>query len=146
VKTFTTSIVRKRSTSASMLLALLTFAAVQEGQGQPPYVQAECGSIHGSITSEHGPAAEARIEARDLRGTTFRTTSDADGNYEFKGLRPASYSLWVEWPGHDSVWAPRVFVEAGEATQKDFRIDRSPSVRPKIISRTIAPFQAPPRM
>ncbi len=72
-----------------------------------------------------GPVVNASVEARSLfSGAVVTTQSDAGGRYLIENLRPGAYSLWVEAPGHDSVWIPRVAVEAGQTTQEDIQLNQ----------------------
>jgi hypothetical protein len=89
--------------------------------------QFETGSIEGVITDSRGPVAGVSIETRNLAsGDFFHAETDAGGNYLFKNLRPGPYSLWVEAPGHDSLWVPRVIVEGNQVTNEDIHLNSHP--------------------
>lgn len=97
-----------------LFLTLMLIASV------PLAMQLESGSIEGVITDNHAPLAHASVEARNvMTGAVHRVESDDWGNYKVEGLRSGRYSLWVQAPGHESVWIREVIVERGQATRKD---------------------------
>jgi len=104
--------------TAFLLLASLPLARQSE-PGSP-------GSVEGSITCAKGPVADASVQARNLMsGAEFNVKSNAAGHYEILNLEPERYSLWVEAPGHDSVWIPEIAVEHGQTTRRDIRLEWS---------------------
>ena len=95
----------------------------------PLAMQYQTGSIEGVIRNDVGPIATASIEARHLMsGFTVRTESDAKGHYKLENLRTGRYSLWVQAPGHDSVWVRQVSVEPGHTTHSDVHVGRAPTI------------------
>lgn len=107
----------------ALLIALvLLLAAI------PLAMQRNSGKINGLITDERGPIAKASLEARNvMSGVVFRVHSDAAGLYKVESVPQGRYSLWVQAPGHDSVWIPEIIVEQGKATRRDIRLGKSPS-------------------
>jgi hypothetical protein len=86
----------------------------------PLAMQIESGSIEGTITDGKVPLANATVEARNvMTGMVIHTESDIKGNYRIEGLRAGRYSLWVQAPGHDSMWIREVVVERGHTTRRD---------------------------
>lgn len=85
--------------------------------------QFDTGSIEGVIMNDHGPVANASVEARHvMSGATFRVESDADGRYRLENLRPGRYSLWVRSNGYESMWIQEIVVERGQTARKDIRV------------------------
>jgi Carboxypeptidase regulatory-like domain len=87
----------------------------------------DSGRLEGMVSSERGPVAAASVELRNvMTGMVLYSKTDSSGLYSFEDLRAACYSLWVQAPGHDSVWIPEVFVEKGRTTHQDVRLASVP--------------------
>lgn len=102
-----------------LAMAFLLVAAI------PLARQLATGSIEGTVMDGRGPVVNASVEARNLvSGLVENTESDAGGHYVIERLRPGVYSLWVEAAGHDSVWIPKVVVEAGQSARQDVQLNQ----------------------
>jgi len=51
-----------------------------------------------------------------IRGTSFGTVTDLDGNYEIRSIRPGEYSVEFRYIGYESVLYTGIRVEAGQPT------------------------------
>lgn len=102
-----------------LLLLLLLVASI------PLAMQLETGAIEGVVMNDLGPVANASVEARDVMNGVFRAGPDASGHYKIESLRAGRYSLWVQAPGHDSIWIRQIVVERGQTTHTDVHLTKS---------------------
>jgi hypothetical protein len=87
--------------------------------------QRQSGVIEGMVTDQWGPIPGAMITARNvLHGDAVHTATNTNGHYRFDALRPGRYSLWVEAPEHEAVWALQVLVEEGQTTVRNVFLSR----------------------
>jgi len=102
-----------------LILLIVLLAAV------PLAWQSQGGAIEGIVTDQWGPIAGATITARNvMHGDVFSAVTNSGGHYRFDSLRPGRYSLWVEAPEHESMWAPQVLVEHGQTSVRNVFISR----------------------
>lgn len=110
------------------LLAFLVFlmAAIPLAM-MPP----NTGAMEGVVSDELGPVPGAAIEAHQQVTSVFEhADADANGYYRLDMLRAGHYSLWVESPGHDSIYIAQVSVERGRVARQDILMRRTRMVTP----------------
>jgi iron complex outermembrane recepter protein len=97
----------------------MAYALVIAGMATP--LAAQGGTIRGSIADSSGsPLANASIS---VDGTSLRTTSGAQGDYELRGVPAGSRTVRVRLIGYQAATAT---VTAGDAARQDFTLVRSP--------------------
>lgn len=74
------------------------------------------GGIAGVVSNADGPVADAVVVLRNARGEIARTTTNADGVYGFRGLRPGVYGLTASKRGVGE-GSTRAEVTAGNVTR-----------------------------
>lgn len=81
----------------------------------PALLQAQQGSISGTITdkSDGSPLPGVNII---IKGTSFGTASDFDGNYSLKNIRPGEYALEFSFLGYEKILATGIKVIGGQNT------------------------------
>jgi Carboxypeptidase regulatory-like domain len=112
---------------ASLIKYVLIGAIVLLLASIPLARQFDSGRLEGVVTSESGVVATASVELHNvMTGMVVYCDTNENGLYSFEDLRAGRYSLWVQAPGHDSVWIPEVFVEKGRTTHRDVRLASVP--------------------
>ena len=97
-------------------------------------VDATLGAISGKVTSNGStPVEGATVE---IVGTSFKRTTDANGNYSFGYLEPGTYQLKASKLGHVTATSNAVTVTANETTVVNFTLTPNPigTVTGKITS------------
>lgn len=92
--------------------------------GLPGIAQEVTAAINGAVTDPSGASvSSAKVTAKDLdRGTTFSTTTDAGGNYNFPRIPIGTYEVRVENAGFQaSVKSPVVLV-LNQVARIDFQL------------------------
>lgn len=74
------------------------------------------GGVAGVVSNADGPVADAVVILRNARGEVARTTTNADGVYGFRGLRPGVYGLTAAKRGVGE-GSTRAEVTAGHVTR-----------------------------
>jgi protocatechuate 3,4-dioxygenase beta subunit len=98
-------------------------------------------SISGVVGTSKGPVRGAAISA-SLQGDAanpVRTTSQADGSYELKGLLPGLHAVSVSATGHGTAQVPAVNVRPGDR----FRLDVT-LVPPSVLEGTVTDTEGLP--
>lgn len=90
-------------------------------RGEPP----ASGAVAGLVSASAGPAAEAVVILRNERGEVARTTTNAQGRYGFRNVRPGVYSVTAAKRGAGE-GAVRVTVTAGQVAQADITLRLPP--------------------
>lgn len=73
------------------------------------------GSIRGTVIDRSDREALIGVNII-IRGTTFGTVTDLDGNYEIRNIRPGEYAIEFRYIGYESMLFTGIRVAAGEAT------------------------------
>src|SRR5580693_10161650 len=82
----------------------------------PCYLFAQEGSLHGRVTDPSGAVIPgAAVTAAPAAGPAARAVTDAQGNYEIKGLAAGSYSVNAEANGFSKSNAQTISLAAGQA-------------------------------
>jgi len=111
-----------------LLFALLLAAGPAFGQGTHSGAESSrSGSIHGTVTTlqestTSGLAGVILKLTPGPDGGALAAGTDEAGNYEFKGLKPGTYTISINQPGFKS-YAKTVTVNAGQATALDIRAE-----------------------
>ncbi len=119
----------------SLLLMCLMVTGLVHAQGV-----GASGDIRGTVTDPSGAiVAGATVTATDVaKGIKRTVTSDANGEYRFPGLAPATYSVSVTKTGFQSEIAKAVVVNVGQTNTQDFHMKLS-QVSEQIEVTTEAP-------
>ena len=99
------------------------FGQETHSRGESP----RSGSIHGTVTTlqENTSSGLAGVILRltpGPDGSALTAGTDEAGSYEFKGLRPGTYTISINQPGFKP-YAKTVTVNAGQATVQDIRAE-----------------------
>jgi iron complex outermembrane recepter protein len=98
----------------------MTYALIVACVGTP--LAAQGGIIRGSVSDSTGaPLANASIT---VEGTSLRTTSATQGDYELRGVPGGRQTLRVRLIGYQAASAP-VSVVSGDVVRQDFKLGRS---------------------
>src|SRR6267378_3856973 len=113
---------------AAALFAMLLAAGPVFGQETPSGGESSrSGSIHGTVTTlqENTSSGLAGVILKLTPGPdggALAAGTDEAGKYEFKGLKPATYTISINQPGFKS-YTKTVAVNAGQATALDIRAE-----------------------
>src|SRR5712664_599256 len=113
---------------AAAAFALLLAAGPAFGQGTHSGAESSgSGSIHGTVTTlqENTSSGLAGVILKLTPGPdggALAAGTDEAGNYEFKGLKPGTYTVSISQPGFKS-YTKTVTVNAGQATALDIRAE-----------------------
>jgi Carboxypeptidase regulatory-like domain/TonB dependent receptor len=115
------------------LLGLLSIPAQMSAQ-------AVYGSIIGTVTDSSGAVvAGAKVTVTNIRkGTSDKTTSNADGNYSVQHLIPDSYSLKIEAPSFATAELPEFRVSADSSVRVDIQMKPQ-----SVATETVVTAEAP---
>jgi len=111
-------IMRKRDGIFTLALALLV------GAFGPAQLQAQAGSVAGTVTSADGQAVAGAEVA--LVGTGLRAATGAQGNFRFAEVAPGTYQLRAFRIGFGEVRIDDVQVQAGQETRVDVVLETRP--------------------
>jgi hypothetical protein len=90
----------------------------------PCYLFAQEGSLHGHVTDPSGAVIPgAAVTAAPAAGQAAHTVTDAQGNYEIKGLAAGSYTVNAEAKGFSKSTAQTVAIGAGQAQHVDVALE-----------------------
>ncbi len=90
----------------------------------PCYLLAQNGSLHGHVTDPSGAVIPgAAVTAAPTSGQAAHTVTDAQGNYEIKGLAAGSYTVNAEATGFSKSIAQTVAIAAGQAQHLDVALE-----------------------
>ena len=108
---------------ALLLAAGPVFGQETHSRGESP----RSGSIHGTVTTlqENTSSGLAGVILRltpGPDGSALTAGTDEAGSYEFKGLRPGTYTISINQPGFKP-YTKTVTVNAGQATVQDIRAE-----------------------
>jgi outer membrane receptor protein involved in Fe transport len=81
-----------------------------------PVFAQQSGSIKGRITDKDDGSSLPGVNII-IKGTSFGTASDLDGNFELKNIRPGEYALEFSFLGYERVLMTGIRVTAGKATE-----------------------------
>lgn len=84
-------------------------------------VIAQTGNISGTIIDRNDREPLIGVNVI-VRGTSFGTASDLDGNYIIRNIRPGEYSIEFSYIGYERVLVTGVRVEAGETTELNMQL------------------------
>jgi len=113
---------------AAAVFALLLAASTVFGQETRNAAESlHSGSIHGTVTTlqENTSSGLAGVILKLTPGPdggALAAGTDEAGNYEFKGLKPGTYTVSISQPGFKS-YTKTVTVNAGQATALDIRAE-----------------------
>src|SRR5712664_927469 len=113
---------------AAAVFALLLAASTVFGQETRNAAESlHSGSIHGTVTTlqENTSSGLAGVILKLTPGPdggALAAGTDEAGNYEFKGLKPGTYTISINQPGFKS-YTKTVTVNAGQATALDIRAE-----------------------
>jgi hypothetical protein len=79
------------------------------------------GSIYGTVQDARDGEPLIGVNII-IRGTSFGTASDFDGNYEVRNIRPGEYSIEVSYLGYERQLITGVRVASGERTRLNIRL------------------------
>jgi hypothetical protein len=101
-----------------MACGLLLFALAING-----FSQQNPGAIKGTVTDQlDSLVVSATIVAKDASGKERTVTTNASGNYEFRGLPPGNYDLKVSAVGFTVREEPKITVKPGATTTLDLQL------------------------
>jgi hypothetical protein len=90
----------------------------------PFQLWAQAGSLHGHVSDPSGAVIpQATVTAAPANGKAAQAVTDAQGNYEIKGLAAGSYAVNAEAQGFSKSAAQTVTVAAGQAKQLDVALE-----------------------
>ncbi len=90
----------------------------------PSFLLGQESSLHGHVTDPSGAVIpQATVTASPASGSAARAVTDAQGNYEIKGLAPGSYTVDAQAKGFSKSTAQTVTVVAGQAQQFDVALE-----------------------
>ncbi len=90
----------------------------------PCYLLAQDGSLHGHVTDPSGAVIPgAAVTAAPASGQASHTVTDAQGNYEIKGLAAGSYTVNAEATGFSKSTAQTVAIAAGQTQHLDVALE-----------------------
>ncbi|MGH9499616.1 MAG: carboxypeptidase regulatory-like domain-containing protein [Terriglobales bacterium] len=90
----------------------------------PCHLLAQEGSLHGHVTDPSGAVIpQATVTATSGSGQPDHAVTDAQGNYEIKGLAPGNYAVNAQAKGFAKSAEQTVAVAAGEAKQFDVALE-----------------------
>src|SRR6266850_1655629 len=121
-------VVGGRLLEATAVFALLLTPRPVLGQETRNGVESlHSGSIHGTVTTlKENPSSSLAGVILKLTpgpdGGALAAGTDEAGNYEFKGLKPGTYTVSISQPGFKS-YTKTVTVNAGQATALDIRAE-----------------------
>ncbi|MGC2287361.1 MAG: carboxypeptidase regulatory-like domain-containing protein [Candidatus Acidiferrum sp.] len=111
------------------MFVILVAALPALGQGTPPNGEkAQTASIHGTISTKEENASSGLsginviLNAVPPDGNTLTAGTDDAGRYEFKDLKPGSYTISVNQQGFKPV-SKTVSVAGGQAVAQDFTLE-----------------------
>lgn len=90
----------------------------------PCHLLAQDGSLHGHVTDPSGAVIpQATVTATSVSGQGSHVVTDAQGNYEIKGLAAGNYTVNAEATGFSKSTAQVVAVAAGQAQLLDVALE-----------------------
>jgi outer membrane receptor protein involved in Fe transport len=104
--------------------AVLAAAVVATLCGSTAWAQVDTGSILGTVRDPSGavvPGATVSLTNQNL-GLTVKTTTNAEGNFQFPGLRVGEYSLTVEATGFGTVTQQHLNLSIQQRLAVDFTL------------------------
>jgi len=109
----------------AVLLCCLTCCLGASGQQAP-------GTVRGRVTDPSGAVVpKATVTAVGPGGATASAISDAQGNYELKGLAPGTYAIQTAATGFTASSGETVDVTAGQVQRFDIALEIE--VRPEKV-------------
>jgi len=110
-----------KAKASVVLTTLAVFTLVIALWTPPAFSQAVYGSVFGTVTDPSGAAvANAKVTVTSAtKGTSFGTTTNADGNYSVTHLIPDTYNVRAEAPGFKAFEATDIPVSADAAARVD---------------------------
>lgn len=105
--------------AGAFLVSLLFCTSIAAAQGV-----GDSGTIRGTVTDPAGASVpRANISALDVnKGVQVSAVSDADGQYQFVSLLPATYDVTAKVAGFQTVVQKNVVVTVGGTSVVDFRL------------------------
>src|SRR5215467_1347444 len=118
-----------------LLICLVFVGGLAHAQGV-----GSSGNINGTVTDPKGGviAGASVIAVETAKGISFSAVTDADGEYRFAGLPPASYDVTVKVSGFQTEVLKNVVVTVGATAVADFQL-RLASGSEAIVVTTEAP-------
>src|SRR5215467_3080046 len=118
-----------------LLICLVFVGGLAHAQGV-----GSSGNINGTVTDPKGAviAGASVIAVETAKGISFSAVTDADGEYRFAGLPPASYDVTVKVSGFQTEVLKNVVVTVGATAVADFQL-RLASGSEAIVVTTEAP-------
>jgi len=87
----------------------------------PLFSHAQTGNISGTIVDKEDGVSLIGVNII-IRGTSFGTASDLDGNYTIRNIRPGEYSIEFSYVGYERILVTGVRVNGGETTELDMQM------------------------
>lgn len=84
-------------------------------------VNAQTGTIAGNVIDRDDTEALIGVNII-IRGTSFGTATDLDGNYSIPNIRPGEYSVEFSYIGYERILVTGVRVNAGEVTELNIQM------------------------
>jgi Carboxypeptidase regulatory-like domain len=113
--------------AAACVLLLATMPVT--AQTAPSSAQkAQAGSIHGTLTTTQADGSgglagiTAQLAAKPPEGSAMSTETDDAGHYEFKDLKPGSYTISISQSGF-APFTKTLEIKSGEAAVVDIRLE-----------------------
>jgi len=77
--------------------------------------------LHGVVTGKDGKPAAVKVTLKDAKDAQVGepATTDKDGSYAFKDIKPGNYNVAIGDKKDENVW--KIFVGPGE-TRRDFSL------------------------
>lgn len=82
---------------------------------------AQDGSLKGTITDKEDGSPLIGVNVL-IRGTTFGTASDLDGNYQINNIRPGEYTIEFRYVGFERIVMTGIEIKSGETTEIDVQM------------------------
>ncbi|MDR9367421.1 MAG: TonB-dependent receptor, partial [Balneolaceae bacterium] len=96
-----------------LLVFLLTIAGASS-----LFAQNETGTLEGTITDKDDGETLIGVNVI-IRGTSFGTASNLDGDYTIRNIRPGEYTIEFRYIGYERILITGVNIEGGETTELD---------------------------
>src|SRR4029077_17345829 len=113
--------------AVAVFALLLTAHPIFGQESQTSVESSRSGSIHGTVTNlqentSSGLAGVTVTLTPGPSGSPLTTGTDEAGNYEFKGLKPGTYTISINQPGFKA-YTKTVTVNPGQAVVQDIRAE-----------------------
>jgi hypothetical protein len=106
--------------------------------GGTAFAQLQTGNLYGTVTDDKGAALPGVTVTLSGQGPTSVQVTNAQGQFRFLGLPPASYSLKAELEGFSTIEYPNIVINIGRNTSIEVKL--SPAVEDVITVTAESPL------